>query len=222
LRNKIRPKEQIDGIRPYLPSKYSPLQQTGDGKQGVYLAHISDDLAGKLLGLIGEEVDAVLIEGSGHSGETLTDHEAEEDRAEKIIKKDNTIPHTVKEALVNSRRGQGRFREGVISLQIKCPFTSIENPSFLRAGHLKPWAVCDNHERLDPRNGLALSPVADLLVDQGYVSFDDAGVAVFSTKVDAAELKSMGIDPDKSYKIDLRDDAQRTYIAYHRTHVFKK
>jgi len=29
VRNKIRPKDYIDQIRPYLPDRYSPLQKTG-------------------------------------------------------------------------------------------------------------------------------------------------------------------------------------------------
>ena len=92
VRNKIRPKEHIEWIRPYLPSKYSPLQQTGDGNQGVYLANINNGLAGKLLELIGEEVDLVLIEAREHEGGSITDLEADEERIEKLIKKDPVLP----------------------------------------------------------------------------------------------------------------------------------
>src|SRR5687767_14626865 len=41
----IRPKEHIAILRPFLPTKYSPLQLTGDGLQSVYLAELPDALA---------------------------------------------------------------------------------------------------------------------------------------------------------------------------------
>src|SRR5438128_2350747 len=37
LNNQVRPKDHIAILRPFLPSKYSPLRGTGDGLQGVYL-----------------------------------------------------------------------------------------------------------------------------------------------------------------------------------------
>jgi len=38
LSNKIRPKDHISVLRSLLPSKYSPLQENGNGIQSVYLA----------------------------------------------------------------------------------------------------------------------------------------------------------------------------------------
>ena len=48
----IRPKDHIDEIRPLLPDKYSPLQQTGDGLQSVYLAEISQEFASLLQSML--------------------------------------------------------------------------------------------------------------------------------------------------------------------------
>ena len=45
LPHPIRPKDFIDRIRPLLPSKYSPLQDSGDGLQSVYLAELPHYLA---------------------------------------------------------------------------------------------------------------------------------------------------------------------------------
>ena len=47
----IRPKDAIESIAPTLPSKYSPLTQSGDGQQSVYLAAVPDDMAAVLAGL---------------------------------------------------------------------------------------------------------------------------------------------------------------------------
>ena len=58
----IRPKSHIDRIRPFLPSKYSPLQKSGDGLQSVYLAEVPTNLATVLLELLQEAGNAINIE----------------------------------------------------------------------------------------------------------------------------------------------------------------
>jgi hypothetical protein len=54
LNNQIRPKDHAAILRPLLPSKYSPLQESGDGLQSVYLAQLPKVLAEALIGLIGQ------------------------------------------------------------------------------------------------------------------------------------------------------------------------
>lgn len=49
LLNKIRPKNHIDVLRRVLPSRYSPLQDSGNGIQSVYLTEVPKLLA-ELLG----------------------------------------------------------------------------------------------------------------------------------------------------------------------------
>jgi hypothetical protein len=51
LAKPIRPKDHLELIAPLLPSKNSPLQATGNGNQGCYLAGISDELGNLLLSL---------------------------------------------------------------------------------------------------------------------------------------------------------------------------
>jgi hypothetical protein len=135
----------------------------------------------------------------------------------KEVYDNSKITETEKETLVKARIGQGLFREKVITEHKKCPITEISNPAFLKAGHIKPWAECENdEERMDPLNGLALSPVADLLVDKGFITFDDKGTVVFSEELDSADLKAMGIDVSKNYQIEIKDPRQLKYIQYHR------
>src|SRR5574339_773717 len=54
LNNQIRPKDHATILRPFLPAKYSPLQESGDGLQSVYLAELPQALADALIGLIGQ------------------------------------------------------------------------------------------------------------------------------------------------------------------------
>jgi putative restriction endonuclease len=37
---RIRPKDHIDLLRPMLPTRYSALQQSGNGLQSIYLTEI--------------------------------------------------------------------------------------------------------------------------------------------------------------------------------------
>src|SRR5579872_2115669 len=55
LQNKIRPKDHIELLRALLPSRYSPLQDSGNGNQSVYLTELPPGLADLLIGLIGNE-----------------------------------------------------------------------------------------------------------------------------------------------------------------------
>lgn len=222
LRNQIKPKDFIEEIRPLLPERYSPLQLNGKGNQGVYLTHIPEGLARKLLEIIGEDVRPALSESTEHIGDVKTDKAAEEERIEKLIKKNLEITVTEKETLVKARNGQGKFRDEVLALHMECPFTKVQNPQFLRAGHLKSWAKCNsNEERLDPLNGLPLTPVADHLIDQGFASFDDEGSAIFSPLLETDDLIAMGINPKKTYKIRIFNQRQLDYIRYHRNNIFK-
>ncbi len=50
----IRPKDHIAVLRPFLPSRYSPLQANGDGLQSVYLAEVPKPMADALVALMGQ------------------------------------------------------------------------------------------------------------------------------------------------------------------------
>ena len=54
LNTQIRPKDHAGILRPFLPPKYSPLQESGDGLRSVYLAEVPSALADALIGLIGQ------------------------------------------------------------------------------------------------------------------------------------------------------------------------
>src|SRR4030067_1169261 len=70
------------------------------------------------------------------------------------------LSHTYKQDMLNVRIGQQRFRKLVLDLwNHKCSVTGAR--VFITAAHIKPWSQSDNTERLDPFNGLPLSPVYD-------------------------------------------------------------
>jgi hypothetical protein len=86
------------------------------------------------------------------------------------------IDRTTKKALVDARRGQGKFRTQVLKCWgDRCSVTSSAIWPAIRASHIKPWRESNNTERLDPYNGLPLIANFDALFDAGLISFDADG-----------------------------------------------
>ncbi|EOA06566.1 hypothetical protein HFRIS_002364 [Herbaspirillum frisingense GSF30] len=134
---------------------------------------------------------------------------------EQIIS-DTTTTLTEKTALIKSRIGQGAFREKVLLHWARCAVTGFSDTSLLVASHIKPWKKSTNSERLDPWNGLLLSPNLDKAFDKGFITFEKKGYIRLSPLLsDAAKL---GIVP--SMKIELRPEHEK-YMAHHRAEEFK-
>ena len=85
--------------------------------------------------------------------------------AESAIINDSSIPETMKEQLLKSRQGQGKFRTELGKMENKCRITQVDDPDYLTACHIKPWSKSTNQERLDGNNGLLLSPHIHHLFD---------------------------------------------------------
>lgn len=60
LQSRIRPKDHISFLLPTFPDRYAPLQNSGDGKQSVYLAEVPELMAQALIGLIGMEAEKLV------------------------------------------------------------------------------------------------------------------------------------------------------------------
>jgi hypothetical protein len=81
-----------------------------------------------------------------------------------------TTPRTEREAQVMVRISQVRFRRWVLaSYGSRCCVTGLREPRLLIASHIVPWAEDPSH-RLNPRNGLCLSPLYDRAFDQGLIT----------------------------------------------------
>lgn len=210
--NAIRPKDYILDLLPHLPGKYSPLQQNGNGNQGVYLAAIPEAMANVLVGLLGAEAMEIL-ERAGKAG-ILSDSTA----IDQVISDEN-LNATERNQVIQSRIGQGLFRSRVAELELSCRITGISDERFLIASHVKPWSKSTNFERLDGHNGLLLTPNIDRLFDRGYLTFMDDGRPLLSRllpdSVRASWFGQVNCDPR-----DL-SGGQRLYMAYHREVVFK-
>lgn len=145
----------------------------------------------------------------------LTRAEVQHDIDEIIL--DKTIPDTQKAVMVNTRVGQGRFREELINHWKGCAVTKFLNYSFLIASHIKPWSKSDNQERLDPFNGLLLLANIDKAFDLGYISFDEKGHILISEHLE--ECQTLGIHSDMNI---LLAKQHQDYLAFHREELFKR
>lgn len=124
-----------------------------------------------------------------------------------------------KEVIVKARINQDKYREGLIKKYGKCCLCGVQNQSLLIASHLKPWSKSDKKEKLDIENGLLLCPNHDKLVDNGFISFDDNGKILISSKLSETDKIFMNIRDD--IKIEITEN-NAPYILYHRLNVFKK
>ncbi len=207
--NPFRPKDHIEEIRPYLPEKYSPIQKSGNGNQGCYLASISDELAHILFKLASFEYDntsCILYDDP--------EHEIRDTDAVNGIQLDRDISETEKEQLIIARKGQGRYRKNLERVEPFCRVTGLMDKSFLIASHCKPWRDCQNHERLDGNNGLLLSPHIDKLFDKGWISFTQNGDLLVANDKVISVLRIWGVEYPLNVGRFTR--AQEVYLAYHR------
>jgi hypothetical protein len=212
LNNQIRPKDHIDILRPFLPSKYSPLQLSGDGLQSVYLAEVPPELADALIALIGQAYwDAY---------ETIAVLQEAPESAELDATADASIVGpTFREQMVRARRGQGVFRANVLLREQACRVTGVAEPRHLKASHIKPWRDATDTERLDGANGLLLSPHIDHLFDEGYITFSSSQRLLLVPEVRVKLLDAWGIDA--GVRVGEFSREQNAFLEYHRVNVFK-
>jgi len=135
---------------------------------------------------------------------------------EQIIS-DPSTDSTQKSMLVNTRVGQGKFREKLIKYWKGCAVTGYTSTQFLVASHIKPWRDANDNERLDQFNGILLLPNLDKAFDLGYISFSEKGELTTSKFIEAPEI--LGIEVNM--KIDVVRQHQ-DYLAYHRECVFER
>jgi len=203
----VRPRDYLGLIAPRLPEKYSPIQANGNGNQGIYLAALSDDL-GELLLRLTNTVFAT-ADSDKETASTILQQLVDIDQL-----KNAAIPETQRVQLIKARVGQGLFRSLVLLKHPVCRVTGITDKRLLRASHIKPWKDSDNFERLDGNNGIMLSPHVDALFDQGLMSFEDNGRALFRNDLKKEILEKWAIPASSS--ASPFQASQRGYLKLHR------
>jgi putative restriction endonuclease len=215
---RIRPKDMMRRLAPLLPDKYSPLRHNGDGIQSVYLTEVPAPMAGVLLTAIGQ-LALGIRDASLHLDLEIQRQKAEEAITRAIER--SPIEETTRTALVAARVGQGRFRADVLVVEPRCRITGVEDQRLLIASHIRPWHRCpENEQRLDPFNGLMLTPTFDRMFDKGLLTFEDNGDVHVSPTVSTNVVHRIGLDAHRN--VGRFNEDQRAYLSYHREHVYQQ
>jgi putative restriction endonuclease len=228
LLNKVRPKDHMGVLKAVLSSRYAPLQANGNGNQALYLTEVSQDFAQVLGGLIGEEARVLTAAASNapaiENDRILAgdDLDVWERKLEEQVESDHTVLETDRNAIIRARRGQGLFKQRVMTIERRCRITGVHNVTHLLASHCKPWRDSTNEERLNGENGLLLTPNIDHLFDRGFIGFEDSGALIISPVAHRPSLQRMGIETEKLIKVGIFTEGQRHFLDFHRSSVLLK
>jgi hypothetical protein len=123
--------------------------------------------------------------------------------------------YTERKGLVNSRVGQGWYRQEILKKwNSRCSITMCSITEILISSHIKSWSESTDEERLDPNNGILLSPNFDSLFDKHLISFEDDGSIIISEKLSKNDLDILGVK--KSVKLRV-EEGMKKYLSYHRS-----
>lgn len=132
-----------------------------------------------------------------------------------------SVPETARQALILARKGQSDFRKSLIKHWQGCAVTGCTLIAVLKASHIKPWHDSTDMERLDPNNGLLLSPNLDALFDLGLITFQDDGSILHSKGLSKAAQNLLLPESVRLNKSKLTQQ-HKFYLAFHREHVFRQ
>ncbi len=198
----VRVEETTLRLRNVLPAFDSPLDP-GNASRDTTVHRLGDAVAEHLIALA---ADAEPMSAS--IGEAM---------AEAISLGD--LPEETKTALVEARLGVGHFNEAVRELWGgACCATGMAVDSMVHVCAIKPWVRATNEERLDAENGLPLVPTWNLAFLHGHIAFDDDGAILLGGDLPPDEARKAGVDP--GFRLAVKGDRQRAYLAWHRANVF--
>ena len=148
-----------------------------------------------------------------------------EDHPEIIRKENNKIDQdknlTAGERLqiTRARVGQAQWRVLLLKKAPFCPVTAVTDERLLDACHIKPWAASNNEEKIDPLNGILLTPTIHKLFDKGFITFEEKKIKV-SPFISKITLKKLDITDGK--RVDLLPlEGREKYFEFHRNNIFK-
>ena len=144
----------------------------------------------------------------GYAGDVETDIDA--------ILDDSAVSHTERHDLVKCRIGQGTFRQKLMAHWKACAVTGYKDTGLLVASHIKPWRACTNVERLNPFNGLLLTPNLDRAFDAGLITFRPDGLISLSPLL--SNPQQLGIEVGMRVTLASQHEP---FMDFHRTSVFR-
>jgi predicted restriction endonuclease len=128
------------------------------------------------------------------------------------IETDQALSEIEKESVRKERIGHAQWAADVKSrAKNRCQILSVLSRNLI-AGHIKPWATCQDGEHLDRANGLCLSPSIDKLFEDGVIGFTDKG-RLLVNGLSREEMRTYGLTEHCSIKVA---EGQKAYLRWHR------
>lgn len=130
-----------------------------------------------------------------------------------------------RETIIRRRVNQSSFRTMVLgNYEFKCAITDIDVPELLVASHIVPWSV-DKDNRLNPANGICLSPLYDKMFDRGLLGIrEDYSIEV------SKELKEnkdkfyykrfIGSIENRKLRMPIEHRPEISFLEYHYNNLF--
>ncbi|MCA8426885.1 HNH endonuclease [Burkholderia seminalis] len=163
------------------------------------------------------------VDAGGAAGDAApTAVAAQLDADLQAINAEHADDRTTRDALVQARLGQGRFRRELLARwNFRCAVTGIAVPQVLRASHAKPWRHSTDAERLNPDNGLPLVATLDALFDAGLIAFKSNGQMIISPQLDDKQRMALleGVPQTLS---ETPRKGLAGFLGAHRKHVFRR
>ena len=126
---------------------------------------------------------------------------------------------------VQLRQKQSVFRKNVLkNFENCCCLTGIAEEPLLIASHIVPWTKRID-SRLDPGNGLCLSPLYDKLFDRGFITFENdlrVRSTTFNESLSPPLRKVLEDLENNSFraKQPVNQEIGNDYLEYHRDEIF--
>jgi 5-methylcytosine-specific restriction protein A len=137
-----------------------------------------------------------------------TDSTQQRESAETTITRYKKPDSTSRRGLVTTRVGQGYYRQAILERFNKvCAVTGTGPEEILIASHIVPWRDSNDEERLDPDNGILLSPTYDL------IGFRDDGSILVGETLSSEQQKKLGVSGHETIQVT---DGMKNYLARHR------
>lgn len=128
---------------------------------------------------------------------------------------------------VKSRVNQSVFRQMVLgNYSTQCAITGIDIPELLFASHIVPWSK-NEKERLNPENGICLSPLYDKAFDRGLIGINTNYEIILSKNLKNKStseffVNHFAIIENKKITEPLNYFPRKEFLEYHLDVIFEK
>ena len=149
-----------------------------------------------------------------------------EKKFEKELSDLGDLKGEVRIAAMKTRVNQHVFRRIVLAnYDFRCAVTGIDVSELLVASHILPWGS-HAQERLNPENGLCLSPLFDKAFDKGLMTITNSYTVRFSPKITAHATKpyfEKHFSPFEGSKISIPAKylPRKEFLEFHADTIFQ-